>query len=235
MAIPEKLLEGKRGVEFTDALIDLCDKGGNEGPLALISLFHLMIKRNIEYPEFYTKLYSYFTEETFYAKYRQKFIHWANIFLSSTHVSSILIAAFIKKASRLALKVDSNVALSLVKLVGNMLIRHPSLSHLRHKDVFSTDIDQDPYDPCEPDPLKSNAMESSLWELKTLESHWHPKISSISRRVMRQKYLPEAEWPIDEEEKIDDCSLREELLSGVPIDEKMNLDDNYKIEDVFCW
>lgn len=145
----------------------------------------------------------------------------------------MLIAAFIKKASKLALVVDSDAALNLAKLVGNMLIRHPSLSHMRHKDTLSMDVEQDPYDPCELDPLKSNAMESTLWEMKTLESHWHPKISQIARRIMRRKELPEIEWPIEEEEKIDDCALKEELLMGISNYEKMTLSNELKIDEIF--
>ena len=44
----------------------------------------------------------------------------------------------------------------------------------------SPDFSQgDPYNAEEPDPAKSNALDSCLWELKTLQSHFYPSVSSL--------------------------------------------------------
>ena len=71
-------------------------------------MFTLISKYNLEYPEFYTKLYQLFTPELLHVKYRARFFHLANIFLSSTHLPAYLVAAFIKRLSRLCLSAPSN-------------------------------------------------------------------------------------------------------------------------------
>lgn len=40
-------------------------------------------------------------------------------------------------------------------------------------------MESDPYDPKEPDPAKCSAIQSSLWELKTLQHHFYPKLPSF--------------------------------------------------------
>ena len=74
----------------------------------IIGVFTLISKYNLEYPEFYTKLYQLFTPELLHVKYRARFFHLANIFLSSTHLPAYLVAAFIKRLSRLCLSAPSN-------------------------------------------------------------------------------------------------------------------------------
>lgn len=40
-------------------------------------------------------------------------------------------------------------------------------------------LDSDPYLPGEPEPSKTRAIESSLWELEALRSHYSPHVSNI--------------------------------------------------------
>ena len=40
-------------------------------------------------------------------------------------------------------------------------------------------IKGDPFIADEPDPAKCNAMKSSLWELKSLQSHFYPGVASL--------------------------------------------------------
>jgi U3 small nucleolar RNA-associated protein 19 len=42
----------------------------------------------------------------------------------------------------------------------------------------------DVYDPSEPDPAKSRAVESSLWELEALRNHYSPQVSCTSARAL---------------------------------------------------
>ncbi len=42
-----------------------------------------------------------------------------------------------------------------------------------------------------------NAVESSLWELKTLQSHILPEIANASKFIDRE--LPKTEWDISQE------------------------------------
>ncbi|CAH3188503.1 unnamed protein product, partial [Porites evermanni] len=54
----------------------------------------------------------------------------------------------------------------------------------------------DPFIPDEPDPAKCNALKSSLWELKTLQSHYYPGVSSLVE--MLQKPLGTMETDISQ-------------------------------------
>ena len=48
-------------------------------------------------------------------------------------------------------------------------------------------MDSDPYDGNQEDPAKSNAIESSLWEVKTLASHWNPKVAKAASFINRDR------------------------------------------------
>ena len=57
-----------------------------------------------------------------------------------------------------------------VVLIVNLLKRHPNCRVLVHRknveDSSGVSYDEDPYDMSQEDPANSNALESSLWELK---------------------------------------------------------------------
>lgn len=44
----------------------------------------------------------------------------------------------------------------------------------------------DPFDAEESDPTRTNAIESSLWEIETLQSHYHPNVAAIARIISEQ-------------------------------------------------
>ena len=48
----------------------------------------------------------------------------------------------------------------------------------------------------ETDPAKSKALESSLWELETLKSHYHPGVATAASKI--DKPFPKVEWEISE-------------------------------------
>lgn len=60
----------------------------------------------------------------------------------------------------------------------------------------------------ERDPSKSRAMESSLWELHTLQSHVLPGVSTAANFIYNP--LPSVEWDLSQilEETSDDVSLQ---------------------------
>lgn len=53
-------------------------------------------------------------------------------------------------------------------------------------------VTEDPYIMEESDPLKSNAIYSSLWEIKTLQYHAIPNIATIAKFI--NSPLPTVEW-----------------------------------------
>ena len=114
----------KNPLHFTDFLMESYNIGGSISLLALNGVFILITKHNLEYPDFYKKLYALCTPDLLHAKYRARFFYLANLFLASSHLPEYLVAAFIKRLSRLCLTAPSNAILLVLPFIGNLLIRH---------------------------------------------------------------------------------------------------------------
>ena len=98
----------------------------------------------------------------------------ADLFLTSTHLPEYLVAAFVKRLSRLCLIGPANALLMVLPFIGNLLLRHKGLTGL----ISNTCQEQDdPYDVTEPDPAKCKAVESGLWEIRSLQSHILPQVA----------------------------------------------------------
>ncbi|XP_027089337.1 protein NUCLEOLAR COMPLEX ASSOCIATED 4 isoform X1 [Coffea arabica] len=187
-------------IMLCDFLTRSYDIGGVVSVMALSSLYILMTQHGLEYPNFYGKLYALLEPSIFMAKYRAKFFELIDSCLKSPLLPAYLAAAFCKKLSRLALSVPPSGALIIIALVHNLLRRHPSINFLVHqgyvneagKETSATDksgvdrtddtdsaskqgIDQFDYE--QSDPMKTNAMRSSLWEIDTLRHHYCPPVS----------------------------------------------------------
>ncbi len=65
--------------------------------LALNGIWHLMQRHNLDYPEFYPKLYSLLTPENLNAPFRKQFFEKLDMFLSSASLASYVAAAFAKR------------------------------------------------------------------------------------------------------------------------------------------
>ncbi|KAK6778229.1 hypothetical protein RDI58_024947 [Solanum bulbocastanum] len=189
-----------------DFLTRSYDIGGVVSVMALSSLFVLMTQHSLEYPNFYEKLYALLEPSIFMAKHRAKFFQLLDSCLKSPLLPAYLAAAFCKKLSRLSLAVPPSGALVIIALIHNLLRRHPSINCLVHQedgnetpkdttgaesgaDDESTEASRpsremssikpsiDPFDDKQTDPLKTNAMRSSLWEVDTLRHHYCPPVS----------------------------------------------------------
>ncbi|KAJ2473254.1 Maturation and nuclear export of 40S ribosomal subunits interacting protein, partial [Coemansia sp. RSA 2322] len=86
-----------------DFLSTAYNAGGSISLLALNGLFTLIDEYNLNYPQFYEKLYALFDRNLFHVKYRARFFRLFELFIGSSHLPAYLIAAFIKRISRLAL------------------------------------------------------------------------------------------------------------------------------------
>jgi len=139
------------------------------------------------------------------------FFYLSDLFLSSTHLPQYLVAAFVKRFARLALSAQPNTTLVIIGFIRNLIIRHPNLSLLCHNPSGPTDLEGDPYDAEEPDMSKCRALESSLWELKTLQSHFVPEVASSAKMV--EKILPTVEKDIGERYEISMHDMIEKELS----------------------
>ncbi|XP_059176208.1 nucleolar complex protein 4 homolog [Physella acuta] len=172
--IMEKMSTPQR---LTDFLSHSFDIGGAISLMSLHGLFILMHKHNLDYPDFYNKLYSMFEPQVFSAKYKARFFHLADTFLSSTHLPSYLVAAFVKRLARLSLHAPASAVYIIIPFIFNLINRHPALNVMLGRSDGPTELDSDPYMPDEKDPCKCNALESCLWELQVLERHYDPDLS----------------------------------------------------------
>ncbi|KAJ2342019.1 Maturation and nuclear export of 40S ribosomal subunits interacting protein, partial [Coemansia sp. RSA 2673] len=158
-----------------DFLSTAYNAGGSISLLALNGLFTLIDEYNLNYPQFYEKLY-----------YRARFFRLFELFIGPSHLPAYLIAAFIKRISRLALSATPAGAVTAIPMVYSLLKAHPSCMVLIHRtpgyagDDESVTAESDPYLPDEADPAKCNALSSSLWELETLQHHYYPNIATLA-------------------------------------------------------
>ncbi|XP_048449150.1 nucleolar complex protein 4 homolog [Rhincodon typus] len=71
----------------------------------------------------------------------------------------------------------------LIPFICNLIRRHPSCKLLIHRPNETQDLSADPYIMEEEDPAKCRAMESSLWELQTLQYHYHPDVANEAATI----------------------------------------------------
>ncbi|EPQ30749.1 uncharacterized protein PFL1_01650 [Pseudozyma flocculosa PF-1] len=156
-----------------DFLVGCLDSKGATALLALNAIFTLVTRHNLDYPQFYQRLYALLDASVLHMRYRSRFLRLLDVFLSSTHLSAALVASFAKRLSRLSLRAPPAAIASVLPFVWNLLKRHPRCLGMIHKEWDNDRLNigpagvADPFDPDETDPLKTNAIESSLWELAT--------------------------------------------------------------------
>ncbi|XP_072570057.1 nucleolar complex protein 4 homolog [Paramormyrops kingsleyae] len=180
-------------IDFLTAAYDI---GGAISLLALNGLFVLIHQHNLDYPDFYKKLYNLLDSSVFHAKYRARFFHLADLFLSSSHLPVYLVAAFAKRLSRLALTAPPAALLMILPFIYNLIRRHPACRVLIHRPDAPNEPFDDPYLMEEDDPALCHALDSSLWELQTLQKHYHPDVSKTATVINRP--LSEQEDDISE-------------------------------------
>ena len=172
-----------------DFLTDSFDIGGATSLLALSGLFYLIQHKNLDYPQFYQKLYSLLDQNILYSKHRSRFFRLLDTFLSSTHLPAALVASFIKRLSRLTLYAPPSGIVIIVPWIYNLLRNHPSCTFMIHRNA---DVDKDEegwgdhFRMEEPDPMDTDALESSLWEIYMLQNHYHPNVATIAKIISEQ-------------------------------------------------
>ncbi|KIX96393.1 uncharacterized protein Z520_07659 [Fonsecaea multimorphosa CBS 102226] len=175
---------------FTDSL-DTRDLG--LAVPALTGLFHLITTKNLDYPSFYPRLYALLDRDLLHSKYRSRVLRHLDVFLSPTnHLPAATIASFIKRLSRLCLFAPPSAIVAIIPFIYNLLKQHPTTTFMIHRNPyppytkFKHNLGNDPFDPNEPNPQLTNAIDSSLWELETCQSHYHPTVASIARIISEQ-------------------------------------------------
>ncbi|KZT68609.1 CBF-domain-containing protein [Daedalea quercina L-15889] len=169
-----------RPVLVMDWVAGCVDYGGTVGLLALNALFTLMREYNLDYPAFYTRLYTFLDRDVLHLKHRARFFRLTELFLSSTHLPAALVAAFAKRLARLSLNAPPAAVVMLIPFTYNLLKRHPACMVMIHRPIESVEPYDDPYDDKEPNPQHAHALESSLWELHSHLSHYHPVVATLA-------------------------------------------------------
>ncbi|ORZ37917.1 CBF/Mak21 family-domain-containing protein [Catenaria anguillulae PL171] len=171
------------------------DQGGSVALLALQSVFVLIAKHNLDYPDFYKKLYTLFDRNLYHVKYRSRFFRLFTTFMSSTHLPAYLVAAFIKRMARLALTAPPAGILIMIPMVYNLIKQHPQCFVLIHRTSGDLTISarDDPFDMQAEDPANAKALESSLWEVVTLQGHYFPNVASMAKVFTEKMSKPRFE------------------------------------------
>lgn len=177
-----------------DFLTDCYDAGGSMSLLALSGVFYLIQERNLDYPSFYTKLYSLLDADILHSRYRSRFFRLLDTFLASSHLPAALVASFIKRLARLSLFAPPSAVVTIVPWMYNLFKKHPTCTFMMHR-VPRTDEErarlaaeglEDPFDPDEADPMETGAIDSCIWEVVQLQSHYHPNVATIAKIVSEQ-------------------------------------------------
>ncbi|CAE6480274.1 unnamed protein product [Rhizoctonia solani] len=166
-------------VRLMDWVGGCVDFGGSIGLLALNALFTLIKDYNLDFPDFYTRLYAFLTRDVMHLKYRARFFRLTDIFLSSTHLPAAILASFIKRLARLSLTAPPAAIIMIIPFVYNVLKRHPALMVMIHR--VDDEAELDPFDEKETSPLRTNALESSLWELVSHRDHYLSSVSTLAK------------------------------------------------------
>ena len=195
-----RIMENKVAPWFTnpellmDFLTDSYDAGGSTSILALSGVYYLIDKRGLDYPSFYRKLYSLLDSEILHSKNRSKFFRLLNTFMGSTHLPADLVASFLKRLSRLTLNAPPAAIVAVVPWIYNLLKMHPACTFMIHREVRTAEAKEllekegmdDPFLMEEEDPMETHAIESSLWEIVMLQSHYHPNVASMAKIISEQ-------------------------------------------------
>lgn len=177
-----------------DFLTDSYNVGGATSLLALSGLYYLISEKNLDYPSFYLKLYSLLDESLMHSKHRSRFFRLLDTFMSSTHLPAALVASFIKRLARLALHGPPAGIVVVVPWIYNMFKRHPACTYMMHREIrdpvtkkrLEEEGMDDPFDMDELDPMLTNAIDSSVWELEALQSHYHPNVATLAKIISEQ-------------------------------------------------
>ncbi|CAK7273132.1 Maturation and nuclear export of 40S ribosomal subunits interacting protein [Sporothrix epigloea] len=177
-----------------DFLTDCYDAGGATSLLALSGLYYLIRERNVDYPAFFRKLYSLLDAELLHSKHRARFFRLMDSFLASSHLPVQMVASFLKRLSRLCLHAPPSAVVSVVPWIYNMLKKHPQCTFMIHRvprtseerEALAQEGLADPFDAREQDPMETHAVDSCLWEVVQLQTHYHPNVATIAKIVSEQ-------------------------------------------------
>ena len=129
------------------------------------------------------------------AEQKARFLTLLDLSLRSDKLPSKTVAAFIKRLARSIAGLGCCCAqedmLYVLGLIANLMKRHPRCIRLIHRakkarQVEDCEFSCDPYRADEPDPLKSRALRSCLWELESL---LHSSLDEKVRHFIKSNFM----------------------------------------------
>ena len=177
-----------------DFLTDCYNTGDTISLLALSGVFYLIQERNLDYPLFYTKLYSLLDAKVLHSKYRFRFLRLLDTFIGSSHLPAVLVASFMKRLARLSLNAPPAAIVAIIPWFYNIFKKHPMTTFMMHrvprteeeKERLQNEGLADPFLAEEVDPMETHAIDSCLWEIAQLQSHYHPNVATIAKIISEQ-------------------------------------------------
>lgn len=172
---------------FTDAY----NHGGPIALLALNGLFSLIQDYNLDYPNFYRKLYSLLGDGSLLvSSQRARFFRLLDLFLSSTHLPATIPASIMKRLARLSLYAPPGALVAVIPFIYNQMKRHPTCVLMIHRTTDVRGPDADPFDENETDPMKTRAIDSSLWEIQMMTEHYQPNVAAMAKILSQPMRKP---------------------------------------------
>lgn len=180
LVLPQVLSQVPEPLRFADFFMQAFNNKGVLPILALDGLFILMMQHNLEYPAFYSSLYSLIQPSLLYVKFRTRFFDLlTKCLMHNQMLPAHLVAAFCKRLLRVSLSAPPPSILYCLALTGNLLRKHPECACLIHRTTAMNDV----FDAETNDPTKARALESSLWELHVLSHHYYPAVVTMAKSI----------------------------------------------------
>ncbi|CAD5209929.1 unnamed protein product [Bursaphelenchus okinawaensis] len=198
---------------FADLLLKALKSGGLAAVPAFKGLLYLVLEKNFAVDNLYEEVYKLLKPTTVYSNQSQKLLELVDSALSSPYIPQYTLAAFAKKLARLLLLAPAQQQLMLLNVLRNICYTHPAVFEMLANRKEPATLPSDPYDP-EASIVDSKAVESSLWELKSIHQHWYIRIADRSKFIHGNR--PEQRVKIVAENvaesiltklKTDNCSL----------------------------
>lgn len=151
-------------------------------------------------------------EELLKKSFKFRVFYFLNTFLSSTKVPAHVVAAYIKRLSRLSLYSKPRCLVAILMMIHNLFARHPTLIFLRDrvdekaralgsncdKCTLRVWLDTDAFDMNQLKNLEATkAMASCIWEVMFLRFHEHPKVAREAK-FLGESGVPELERDLAE-------------------------------------
>ncbi|KAA0185901.1 U3 small nucleolar RNA-associated protein 19 [Fasciolopsis buskii] len=164
----------------------------------------LINRGGLNYPRLFPRLYELLDESLLMCPEVERFLVDLDMCLSSLHLAAHIVAAFLKRLSQLALISPLRLTTAFLLLVRNGLKRHIKCSVLVHRkgrpplrdeQVLVGNDETTPHTSSNGDPYQwnpknltsSGVMQSSLWEVASLQHHYAFEVAHLAHQICHPK------------------------------------------------